>query len=79
MFNKYSNSYFSDCNYKNGDFILSNVKKADLKRYNINMSVKDFKAMCNKRGKYKVIRTGGVGSWRRTRVFNYNDYKGMNI
>lgn len=74
-FHQYSNSYFSDKNYKPGDFVLSNVNKDDLVHYQINMKVKDFKELVKKSNKYKVILTGGLLSYRRTKVYNYNDFK----
>lgn len=72
---KYSNSYDSDSNYRNGDFVLSRVTKNDLQRYGIKMSVKDFKEMAVKSGRCKVVLTGNMfGDLRHTRVYNYNDF-----
>lgn len=75
LLNDYSNSYFSDRNYKSGDFVLSEVSKKNLSFYKINMKVKDFKELVKKSGKYKVIFTGGGLRFRRTKVYNYNDFK----
>jgi len=72
---KYSNSYDTDNNYRNGDFVLSRVNKKDLQRYGIKMSIKDFKEKVVKSGRCKVILTGGLfGDYRHTRVYNYNDF-----
>lgn len=75
LLNDFSNSYFSDRNYKSGDFVLSEVNKKSLSRYKINMKVKDFKELVRKSGKYKLILTGGGLRFRRTKVYNYNDFK----
>lgn len=75
MFNKYSNSYFSDRNYRPGDFVLSGVNKNELKRYGIDMTVKAFKNFVCRSAKYKTIVTGGLGCSRHTRVYNYNDFR----
>ena len=75
LLNDYSNSYFSDRNYKNGDFVLSNVSKQKLAQYKIDMKVKDFKELVKRSNKFKTILTGGGLNYRRTRVYNYNDFK----
>lgn len=75
LLNDYSNSYFSDVNYRSGDFVLSDVSKKKLSYYKINMKVKDFKELVKKSGKYKTILTGGGLRFRRTKVYNYNDFK----
>ena len=74
---KYSNSYFSDRSYKSGDFVLSNVSKEKLAQYKINMKVKDFKELVKKSNKFKTILTGGLLNYRRTKVYNYNDFKNI--
>lgn len=70
----YSNSYYSDSNFKPGDFVLSSVNSADLVKYGIKGSVKDFKERVKKSKKYKVIETGGNGYRRHTFVYNFNDF-----
>jgi len=71
----YSNSYFSDCQYKSGDFVLSSVNSTQLKRYGINMKVQDFKSKVKRSQKYKIIITGGsYGRTRHTQVYNYYDF-----
>ena len=70
----YSNSYYSDSNFKPGDFVLSSVNSADLVKYGIKGSVKDFKAMVKQSKKYKVIETGGSGYRRHTFVYNFHDF-----
>lgn len=67
----YANSYKEDLGYQKGDFILSDVSKADLQRFNIQMSVTSFKAMCKSFADYKIVLTGGAGHVRKTRVYNY--------
>jgi len=75
IFNDYSNSHFSDRNYKYGDFILSKINKSDLSRFNIKMSVKEFKEYVKKSNKFKTILTGGGFNFRRTKVYNYYDFQ----
>ena len=75
LLNNYSHSYFSDINYKSGDFVLSGVNKKDISRYKIDMKVKEFKELVKKSSKYKIILTGGCLRFRRTKVYNYNDFK----
>ena len=70
----YGNSYRSDSDYKSGDFVLSSVNSADLKKYGITGTVKDFKAKVKKSKNYKVIVTGGAGHSCHTRIYNYNDF-----
>lgn len=70
-----SNSYFSDSGYKSGDFVLSKVSAEDLKRNNITMKLKDFKQLVKRSSKYKIIITGGCLNYRRTRVYNFKDFK----
>ena len=70
-----SNSYFSDVGYQSGDFVLSRISAQDLKRYNITMKLKDFKELVRKSNKYKIIITGGCLNYRRTRVYNFKDFK----
>lgn len=67
----YATSYKDYLSYEIGDFVLSDVTKADLQKFNIQMSVKAFKAMCKKIGIYKIVLTGGAGYTKRTRVYNY--------
>ena len=69
-----SNSYATDINWRDGDFVLSSVNKHDLKRYGIAMSVADFKNEVCRSSKYKTIMTGGGYRYRHTRVYNYNDF-----
>ena len=73
----YSNSFFSDRNWEYGDFVLSKVTKNDLRHHGIDMSVKDFKESVKKSNKYKVIFTGGCLNYRRTRVYNFKNFKNM--
>ncbi len=73
----YSNSYRSDSNYRTGDFVLSSVNSADLKRYGITDSVENFKTMVKKSRNYKVIITGGHRYRRHTFVYNYRDFVGQ--
>lgn len=75
LLNDYSNSHFSDRNYKSGDFVLSNVCKADLARFGIDMRVNDFKNIVKKSNKFKTVFTGGGLTYRRTKVYNYYDFK----
>ena len=75
LFYDSSNSYFSDEHYKYGDFVLSDIRKKHLCHFNINMSVKDFKELVKKSNKYKVILTGGNLNFRKTKVYNYYDFK----
>lgn len=76
MFNKYSNSYHSDSNYRSGDFVLSGVNKEKLNQYGIAMTVKEFKELVGHSGKYKTVMTGGAtAGYRHTRVYNYNDFR----
>lgn len=75
LFNDYSNSYFSDKDYKYGDFVLSDIKKKDLSRFDIKMSVKNFKELVKKSNNYKIVLTGGGLRFRKTKVYNYYDFK----
>ena len=76
MYTQFSNSYDSDDGYRNGDFVLSKVDKTQLRRFGIDMRVKDFKEKVVKSGKYKVVLTGSIfGDYRHTRVYNYYDFK----
>lgn len=75
ILNDYSNSVFSDMSYRSGDFCLSSVNKEELARYNIDIKVKDFKEIVKKSSNFKTILTGGRCSYRRTKVYNYNDFK----
>lgn len=76
MFNRYSNSYFSDSGYRPGDFVLSGVNKENLNKYGIAMTVKEFKDLVGRSGKYKTVMTGGsAAGYRHTQVYNYNDFR----
>lgn len=77
MIGNYSNSYFSDRSYENGDFILSRVTKCDLSYHGIDMTVKDFKDIVKKSRKYKVILTGGAGYTSHTKVYNFKNFKNL--
>lgn len=77
VLNRYSNSYFSDEHYKYGDFVLSYVTKSDLDRFDIRMSVKDFKNQVKRSTNYRIILTGGVGTYRKTKVYNYFDFQNL--
>ena len=70
----YSNSYYNDSNFRAGDFVLSSVNSADLAKYGIKGSVKDFKAKVKQSKNYKVIITGGNGHRRHTFVYNFFDF-----
>lgn len=74
FFNDYSNSYRSDRHFRDGDFVLSFVSKKKLDKYKINMKVKDFKEKVKKSKNYKTVFTGGGLNYRRTKVYNYNDF-----
>ena len=68
-------SYVSHPSYRLGDFVLSYVSKKDLKRYGIDMSVKDFKECVRQSPKYKVIRTGSTNyQMKHTKVYNFYDF-----
>ena len=77
IFNRYSNSYFSDEHHKYGDFVLSSVTKSDLDRFKIKKTVKDFKNQVKKSTNYKTILTGGGGNWRKTKVYSYFDFQNL--
>lgn len=73
---KKTNSYYSDNNYKPGDFVISNITKQELEHYNINLSVREFKQIVTKSKKYKTIWTGASSHlFKKTKVYNYNDFK----
>lgn len=78
LLNDYSNSHFSDRYHKSGDFVLSGVTKNDLTRYGIKMKVKDFKNIVKKSNNFKIVLTGGGLNYRKTRVYNYNNFKNIN-
>jgi len=73
-FNRYSNSYFSDDSYKSGDFVLSRVSKKDLENYGIKINLNDFKQKVKKSNRFKIILTGGGLHYRKTKVYNFNDF-----
>lgn len=76
---KRSNSYFDDKNYKHGDFVISTITKKELEKYNINLSVREFKALVLKSDKFKTIYTGASSHlFKKTKVYNYNDFRGIN-
>ena len=77
IFDRYSNSHFSDEHNKYGDFVISSVSKNDLDRFNINMTVKDFKNKVKGSKNYKIVLTGGGGNYRKTKVYNYFDFKNL--
>lgn len=73
-----SNSFFFDKNYKPGDFIISKITKKELEKYNINLSVREFKALVLKSSKFKTIYTGASSHvFKKTKVYNYNDFRGI--
>ena len=73
LFN-YCNSHYNDVDYRSGDFVLSSVNSSLLSKYNINMKVKDFKALVKKSNKFKIVITGGCQNFRKTKVYNFKDF-----